>query len=135
MKFYGYCHIIHEAGGNIKKILALDSQVQVDTLIRVYNLKDGVKRYCGKAGELWIFCEQYGLTYKCINLSGSLEERIIQLEKDQSIPGTIIQRTLHKDKGVEWTIGIGGMNAPKSFYSGVTLEEAVCKAEEEYFNF
>ena len=67
----------------------------------------------------------------------SIDDRIEALEClaaelglcSSSIPGTVLQRTLHSKSGVDWTLGIGTLNERKVFYSGDTIEDVLTIAE------
>lgn len=46
------------------------------------------------------------------------------------MPGTILQRTLLLEGDIGWTLGIGCMNQPKTFFTGSSIEECIEKAEK-----
>ena len=61
----------------------------------------------------------------------SLEQRIYALEKLFKTPeGTMICRTLRMDKGTMWSIGFGQIMAPKTFFTGSTIDEALTEVEK-----
>jgi len=78
-----------------------------------------------------------------------IDEELETIEAKFGVPGTIIQRVLvdpnfmkaygltptpeqlKRFSGVVWCIGIGQMQAPKKFYYGHTLREAVTNAAEK----
>jgi len=61
----------------------------------------------------------------------SIENRIKILEKKygDGIPGTIISRQMTRE-GIQWCIGIGKLSAPKAFFVGRTISEALKEAEK-----
>jgi hypothetical protein len=67
----------------------------------------------------------------------TIDDRIKYLEHafKLTVPGTIIQRVMNQNgPGVVWSLGIGNMNSPKTFFFGSSLEEAVLKAELSVLN-
>lgn len=82
-----------------------------------------------------------------------LEQRAISVGVSDSVPGTILQRVFADIKWADeqkikfphscrtypdgfpkqsvllWVVGIGGLNAPKIFEHGYTIEEAITAAE------
>ena len=49
------------------------------------------------------------------------------------VPGTIIQRTLKKEgTGLEWTLGLGCLQEPKTYFTGDTIKECVQKAKKSW---
>ena len=60
-----------------------------------------------------------------------IENRILWLEKFVRHPaGTSLDRTLHHEEGMLWTLAMGQMLMPKKFFVAPTIEETVCMAEE-----
>lgn len=60
----------------------------------------------------------------------SIENRIKILEKKYGgVPGTIISRQMAPE-GMQWCIGIGTLSAPKAFFVGRTISEALKEAEK-----
>ena len=64
--------------------------------------------------------------------SMNVEERILQLEKKVSSPaGTTLNR-IFSEEGLEWSLGLGQLQAPKRYYTGKTIEECLEKAEKNF---
>lgn len=63
----------------------------------------------------------------------NIEERIQRLEalSPGVVPGTALQRVLKETSGYQWSLAIGGMHRPKSFFYGDTIEELLDAAELE----
>lgn len=66
----------------------------------------------------------------------SIEDRITALEQKfkqypQQIVGTTLTRCLMKEGGIGWCLGVGGMQQPKSFFYGKTMDDVVSQAERE----
>jgi hypothetical protein len=60
----------------------------------------------------------------------TIDERIAELEKDLTVPGTQITRILNEEgKGLQWCLSIGVMRCPKIFFHGETIDEAITQAE------
>lgn len=61
-----------------------------------------------------------------------IDEEISKLEEIiNCVPGTVIQRVLKKDgTGLEWTLGLGCLNEPKTYFNGDTIKECLEKAKE-----
>ncbi len=60
-----------------------------------------------------------------------IESRIKRLEAQFSVPGTILTRVLRRGEGIEWTLSLGEMMAPKEEFSGADVEECLAKAEAD----
>lgn len=66
--------------------------------------------------------------------------RILKLENDwakacgYSLHGTSLSRSLAPKEGVMWTLGIGPMGLPKTFFNGDTIDECLEKAEKAVIN-
>lgn len=58
-----------------------------------------------------------------------LEERLVGLESCGSVPGTVLARALLED-GIGWSLGVGGLQQPKKFFYGSTIEDVIQQAEE-----
>lgn len=68
----------------------------------------------------------------------TLEQRLVRLESGSApgtTPGTNLGRTFREPKNaapvLEWTLAVGGMGSPKTFYHGATIEEVVSQAERD----
>jgi hypothetical protein len=64
----------------------------------------------------------------------SLDERISKLESlfrswPGAVPGSILARQLLPDVGLCWSLGLGGMQMPKIFFSGPTIDDVISQAE------
>ena len=64
----------------------------------------------------------------------NIDDRLSKLEQafkpwPSAVIGTQLTRTLEED-GVGWCLALGGMNFPKEFFYGKTIEEVVSKAED-----
>jgi len=61
----------------------------------------------------------------------TIDKRIEALERAFrcTAAGTTINRMLSKS-GLAWVIALGNMHAPKTFFEGKTIEEALAKAEK-----
>jgi len=75
----------------------------------------------------------------------TIDERIVDLERDIDCPGTMITRVLKphvpgrsvngvwrppEKSELRWCVAIGAMEMPKRFYYGDTIEEAIRAAEK-----
>jgi hypothetical protein len=62
----------------------------------------------------------------------TVDERIAEIEKHYhpgAVPGTMLSRVMGSKGVVEWSLGIGALQAPKLFYTGATVDEVLTKAE------
>jgi hypothetical protein len=62
----------------------------------------------------------------------TIDERIEALEAavtSRGSPGTQIVRVLKADTGVQWSLGIGGISLPKTFFQGPSIENVVAQGE------
>jgi hypothetical protein len=73
----------------------------------------------------------YVVCPECIEKDKDLEERIVDLEKEISVPGTQLTRTLLKSGKIGWTLTIGKMGLVKRFFYGLTIKECLEQAENQ----
>lgn len=67
-------------------------------------------------------------------MKNSLIERMLKLEEKVnvtiSLPGTTLSRVLLPEKGVGWSLGLGGLSCRKIFFIGKTIEDVIKQAEK-----
>lgn len=62
----------------------------------------------------------------------TIADRLIAIEKKMpfySLPGTQLMRVLHPMAGMDWSLGVGGLGQPLTFFVGKTVEEVLEKTE------
>jgi hypothetical protein len=55
----------------------------------------------------------------------TVDDRVSYLERGLSVPGTQIVRVLGEGRGLQWCVALGELLAPKRFFYGHTIDEAL----------
>lgn len=67
----------------------------------------------------------------------TIDERIEAMEvllPMRGSPGTSISRVLQEVQGVEWCLALGGLQMPKTFFRGPSIENVVSQGEHAIAN-